>query len=114
MTILPSLQRDEAVVEIGGRDRDVLAEPERVVLVDPGVVARLGAVVSEAFKARAGIFVERPAFRAMIAGRGRSVERTFALAAVEAARGGRSTPSPTATPLLSMSPPRTPKPGFGT
>ena len=39
-TILPSLQRDHAVLEVGGRDRRVVAEPERVVLVDPGVVAR--------------------------------------------------------------------------
>ena len=33
-------ERDQAVIEIAGRDRDVVAEPERVVLVDPGVIAR--------------------------------------------------------------------------
>ena len=57
---LAVLQRHEAVIEIGGRDRDVLAKSDRVVLVDPGVVARLGASVFEAFEARSGILVERP------------------------------------------------------
>ena len=39
------LQRHEAVTQIGGGDRDVAAEPERVVLVDPGpgaVIAAFG------------------------------------------------------------------------
>src|SRR5580704_13095477 len=54
---------DHAVVEIAGRDRDVVAEPQRVVLVDPGVIARLGRVVAETFKAGSRILVERPAFR---------------------------------------------------
>src|ERR1700685_552754 len=54
-------------------------------LVDPGVVARLSAVVADALEARAGIFVERPALRAMIASRFRSVERALALRAIEAA-----------------------------
>src|ERR1051326_1863287 len=76
---------DQAVVEIAGGDRHVLAEPERVVLIDPGVVARFGAVIAEAGEARARVFVERPAFRTMLAGRGRAVERAFTLAAVEAA-----------------------------
>ena len=54
-------------------------------LVDPAVVARLGAVLADAVEARPWILVERPALRAMIAGRLRSVERTLALAPVEAA-----------------------------
>src|SRR5262249_43616480 len=45
----------------------------------------LGAVLADAFEAGPRILVERPALRAMIARRLGSVERTFALAAVEAA-----------------------------
>src|ERR1700722_12944950 len=78
-------QRGEAVALVRSRDRHVVAKSDRVVLIDPGVVARLGAVVADALEARARIFVERPAFRAMIAGRFRSVERAFALTAIESA-----------------------------
>src|SRR5215210_267246 len=42
------------------------------------------AVVAEAFEAGAGILVERPALRAVVAGRVRTAERALALAAVEA------------------------------
>src|SRR5580700_11020793 len=73
---------DQAVIEIAGGDRHVIAEAERVVLIDPGVIARLGAVIANARKARAWIFVERPALGAVIARGLRSVERTFALAPV--------------------------------
>src|SRR4029077_11557781 len=45
---LPVPECHEAVPEIGGRDRDVLAQTHRVVLVHPGVVAGLGAAVLEA------------------------------------------------------------------
>ena len=55
---LAVLERDHAVVEVAGGDRHVVAEAQRVVLVDPGVIARLGAVIAEAFEARTGIFVE--------------------------------------------------------
>src|ERR1700682_1384261 len=78
-------QRGKAVALVRRRDRHVVAEPDRVVLIDPGVVARLGAVVADALEARAGILVERPAFRAMIAGRFRAVERALAFRAIEAA-----------------------------
>src|SRR5580692_7835938 len=78
-------QRGKAVALVRRRDRHVVAEADRVVLVDPGVVARLGAVVADALEAGARIFVERPAFRAMIAGCFRAVERTLALGAIEAA-----------------------------
>src|ERR1700722_20662465 len=36
-------QRGEAVALVRRRDRHVVAETDRVVLIDPGVVARLGA-----------------------------------------------------------------------
>src|SRR6266508_672701 len=83
---LAVLERHQTVIEVGGRHRDVLAEPERVVLVDPGVVARLGAVLAEAGEAGARILVERPALRTMVAGRRRPVERALALAPVEAGK----------------------------
>src|ERR1700686_5163954 len=82
---LAVLQRHEAVTEIGGGHRYVLAKSERVVLVDPGVIARLGTILTDAFKARAGIPIDCPAFRTMIAGGVRPIERAFALAAVKAA-----------------------------
>src|SRR6202051_691480 len=81
---LAVLQRHEAVTEIGGGHRDVLAQSGRIVLVDPGVVARLGAVLTDAFEAGAGILIDRPAFRTMIAGGVRPIERALALAAVKA------------------------------
>src|SRR5262249_25566672 len=80
---LPVLERDEAVAQVRGRHRHVLAEPDRVVLVNPGGVARIEAG-GLALEARAGIAIERPALRAMVAGRGRAIERALALAAVEA------------------------------
>src|SRR6266566_1745939 len=82
---LAVLQRDQAVVEITGRHRHVLAEAERVVLVDPRVVARLGAVLADPLEARARVLIEGPALGAVIAGGLRTVERPLALAAVEAA-----------------------------
>src|SRR5439155_21105283 len=69
----------------GGRDRHVLAEPERGVLIDPAVVAGLRAILADALQAGARILVKGPALRAMIAGCFRSVERALALAPVEAA-----------------------------
>src|SRR5271170_3383466 len=78
-------QGGEAVVLVRRGDRHVLAETDRVVLIDPGVVAGFGAVVADAVKARTRVFVELPAFGALIAGGVRAVERTLALAAIEAA-----------------------------
>ena len=57
---LAILQRHEPVVEVGGGNRNVLSKADRVVLIDPGVIARLDAPVLEAFKPRSGIFVEFP------------------------------------------------------
>src|SRR4051812_36645146 len=82
---LAVLEGDQAVHEVSGGHRHVLAEAERVVLVNPAVVARLGAVLADAIEARSWILVERPALRAVIAGRLRSVERPLAFAPVETA-----------------------------
>src|SRR5581483_880920 len=91
---LPVLEGDEAVIEIGGRDRNVFAKAYRVVLVDPGPVARLGACVLKTLETRPRIFVEGKAFRTMIPRRLRSVERALALAAVEADQSAVRTRSP--------------------
>ena len=71
-------------MQVGGGHRHVVAESERVVLIDPRVVARLRAVLADSLKSRTGVLIKRPAFGAMIAGRLRSVERTFAFSPVEA------------------------------
>src|SRR5437667_71735 len=80
------LQRDQTVVEISGRHGDILAEAERVVLVDPTVVAGLRAVFADALETRSWILIESPAFRTVIAGGLRSVEWALALAAIEASK----------------------------
>src|SRR5207244_13596290 len=77
---LAVLQRHEAVPEIGGGHRDVLAKSGRIMLVDPGVIARLGAVLADAIEARAGILIDGPALGAMIAGGSRPIERPLTLA----------------------------------
>src|SRR5262245_27441127 len=81
---LPILERGEAVIEVGGRDRNVLAKSHRVVVVHPGVVARLGAPVLEPLEGRSWVLVGGKAFGTVVAGRARPVERTLALAPVEA------------------------------
>src|SRR5258708_32955797 len=63
---LAVLERNQAVVEVAGRHRHVIAKPERVVLVNPAVVARLGADVAEALEAWARVFLEFPALGTMI------------------------------------------------
>src|SRR5262245_15086006 len=70
----PVLERREAVLEVGRGDRNVLAQARRVVVVDPGVVARLGAGALEALEPRARVLVEREPFGTMVARRIRSVE----------------------------------------
>src|SRR5215470_4238954 len=78
-------QREQRLVGVAGGERHVLAEPERVVLVHPAVVAGLGASrLAHVGELRTGERVERPALRAVLAGRIRSVERALALAAIEA------------------------------
>src|SRR4030095_120508 len=100
---LAVLEGDQAVVEVAGRHRHVLAEAERVVLVDPRVVARLGAVHADPLEARARILIEAPALRAVIAGRLRPVERPLALAPVEATDVARAHRRPHDTLLVSVS-----------
>src|SRR4051812_26159987 len=58
---LAVLERDKAVIEIGGRNWHVVAEAERVVLIDPGVIARLRAAIGKAVETGPRIFVEGPA-----------------------------------------------------
>src|SRR5262249_14159748 len=82
---LAVLQRDQSVVDVAGRHRHGVAEPERFVLVDPRVIARFGAVLADALEARPRILIEGPALGAVIAGRFRPVERALALAPIEAA-----------------------------
>src|SRR5262249_25864259 len=81
---LSVLEADETVLQVGGRDRNVLSEPHRVVLVDPGIVARLGAGVLQTFEARPRVLVNRASLWTVIAVRVRPIERTLALAPVEA------------------------------
>src|SRR5436305_1992844 len=66
------------------RARNGLSQPYRVVLVGPGIVARLGAGVLQTFEARPRILVKRESLGAVITGRIRPIERTLALAPVEA------------------------------
>ena len=82
---LAVLERDQPVIEVAGRHGDVLAEPERVVLIDPAVIAGFGAVLADALEARAGILIEGPALGAVIAGRLGAIKRSLAFAPVEAA-----------------------------
>src|SRR5262249_36161749 len=81
---LPVLEADGAFGEVGGGDRNVLAEADRGVMIDPGVVARLRARVLEPFEARPRILEERESLRAMVAGRVRPVQRVLAFLAMEA------------------------------
>ena len=67
-------------------------------LIDPRVIARLGAVLADALEARTRILVEAPALRAVIAGRLRPVQRTLALARDRSCRGGRWRATPTRRP----------------
>src|SRR3954469_17241009 len=77
--------RDQAVVQVAGGQRHVAAEAEGVVLIEPRVVARLGAVLANAAESGTGVLMARPAFGALIAGGLRAVERPLALAPIEAA-----------------------------
>src|SRR5215472_11184337 len=81
---LPIHERGEAVIEVGRRDRDVLAKSHSIVLVHPGVVARLRAPVLDALESRARVLVICETFGAVIAGCSGSIERALALAPVEA------------------------------
>src|ERR1041385_8220131 len=78
-------ERIDRVAAVAHRDRDVLAEAEDALPVDPGRGAHFGAALEfHVAKLRAGERVEGPALGAMPAGRGGAVQH-LALAAVEAA-----------------------------
>src|SRR5215471_20190114 len=81
---LAVLESDQRLVLVAGGERRVVAEAERVVLIDPGVVARFrraGARIAGELRARERI--ERPALGAVLAvAHGRPVQ-DLALAAVE-------------------------------
>jgi len=75
----------QRIFPIAGGDRHVLPQPESVELIDPVVVAGLGAAgVGHALELRRREGKKRPAFRTVLPGGGRTVERPFALAPVEA------------------------------
>src|SRR5262249_31602875 len=81
---LPVLERGETVIEVGGRDRNVLAKSHSIVLVHPGVVARLRAPVLEALESRARVLVICETFGAVIAGGSGPTERILAFPPVKA------------------------------
>src|SRR5262245_18402114 len=87
---LAVLERDQAVGEVAGRHRHVLVEAERVVLVDPRVVARLRAVLADPLEAGPRVLIEAPALGTVITCGLRILERPLALAAVEAADVARA------------------------
>src|SRR4051812_43908661 len=77
--------RNQSVVQVAGGQRHVAPESEGVVLIDPRVVARLGAVLANAVEPGTGVLVEGPPFRTVIARRLGAVERSLAFAPIEAA-----------------------------
>src|SRR5690606_8924662 len=82
---LSVVEDEEPLGLIPGVDRDVLAETKRVELVHPGVVAPFAAPRSgDVAELRERLRVERPALRTVIARGCRAVQRTLALAPVEA------------------------------
>src|SRR5207248_11786921 len=80
---LSVLVGNESIIKVGCRNRDIGAEAYRVVMIYPGIVARLGAGVFESLEARARILVISKSFGAVIAGRVRPVERILAFTAIE-------------------------------
>src|SRR4029434_10629835 len=75
----------QRISKIAGGERHVPAQPEDVVLINPSVIARLGAPrVCHALELRSRKWVERPTFRTVLSRRGRAVKRPVALAPVEA------------------------------
>src|SRR5204862_7738842 len=77
-------ERVERIAAIAHRDRDVLAEAEDALPIDPGRRAHFGAAVEfHVAMLRSGQRVEGPALGAMLARRGGTVQH-FAFAAIEA------------------------------
>ena len=78
-------EREHSLGEVSGRQRHVLADTQQIEPIDEVVVSRFGATgVRRALVVRPRERIERPAFAAVPTSRGRPVERTFTLAAVEA------------------------------
>src|SRR5580704_17603141 len=78
-------QRQEPFGAVAGGDRHIGAETQRVELIDPGVIARLGAAGARVIlQFRSGERVERPALGALPADRLRPVQRALTFLAVEA------------------------------
>src|SRR5215212_3352877 len=80
---LSVLESDETVIEVCGRDRNVFTKAHRVVVIYPGVVARLSAGVFQPLKAWAGILVIGKSFGTVVARRIRPIERVLAFTAIE-------------------------------
>src|SRR5262249_3216295 len=80
-------ERHQRLVAVARGQRHVVPEAGRVLLVDPGVVARLGAAaLGDILELRTRKRRKRPALGAQLAFSGlRAVERALALAAVERA-----------------------------
>src|SRR5689334_5320360 len=82
---LAVLQREQRFRFVARVDRRVGAESERVELIDPGVVAALGAArLGHTLQLRERLGVEGPPFGAVLARGGGAVERAGALATIEA------------------------------
>src|SRR5688572_11099295 len=79
------MENKESLGLVAGIDRNVSTEAERVELIHPGVVAAFAAArARHVAQLRERLGVERPTFGAVLTRRGWAVERTAALAAVEA------------------------------
>src|SRR5208337_5528600 len=72
-------QGKQGIGRIAGGDRHIPAQAERVMLIHPGVVARLGAAgTGHTLELRSRKWVESPAFRAVLPRRRQAIERAFA------------------------------------
>src|SRR2546430_12622104 len=81
----PFLENQQPFGPVAGVDRHVRAEAEHAELIDPGVVAGLcAAPVGDTLDLWERLGIEAPALGTVLAGRGRSVERSLAFPAVEA------------------------------
>src|SRR5882757_4349871 len=76
----------QGIRAVGCGDGNILAQAEGVELIDPVVIVGVGASDSlvNAFEGWAGCAIQGPTFGALLACSGRTVERPFALAAVDA------------------------------
>lgn len=73
----------DSIEQITSRDRHVRAEPGRVVLVDPCVVARLDAEFWKIVEPGSRESVQRPSFRTVVTSRLRTIEWSLTPSAVE-------------------------------